>query len=309
VICNFPVPYPDEILYSIFARYSDHMRYSSSNAVARDLIGREKPTRVSLPNCLGWLIDNLPPQLNHTVAGLIDNHTLLPFYEPFLPLDRSSLLRRFMEAKEANQVEVLLGIRNQSLPTDCTRFCPRCVQEDRKQFGECYWHRVHQIPGVEVCPTHNIYLRSCSEQSRGTGTIYRFLSAERMIGSETRFLEETNITGDEFLNIARDALWLLQNPNRGGDLSSIQKKYHLLLANRGFVAQRGRLIISKLLQSFQEHYANGLLKQLRCELSGSHSNDWLILLPRNTKMMYPCGGYLGHPFAESAVCASTISRF
>lgn len=117
--------------------------------------------------------------------------------------------------------------------------------------------------------------------------MYRFLSAERLIGREPRFLEETNNTCDEFLNIAHDALWLLQNPNWGRGLSSFQKKYHLLLANHGFVAQSGRLIISNLLQSFQEHYVHGLLKQLRCELSGSHSNDWLVLLSRNTTMMYP----------------------
>ncbi|WP_336511217.1 TniQ family protein, partial [Vibrio anguillarum] len=34
------------------------------------------------------------------------------------------------------------------------KMCPVCVQEDIRQFGVAYWHRVHQIPAIESCCEH-----------------------------------------------------------------------------------------------------------------------------------------------------------
>lgn len=42
------------------------------------------------------------------------------------------------------------------------RVCPFCVRVDREQFGEPYWHRIHQVPGVLACPHHSVYLENSS---------------------------------------------------------------------------------------------------------------------------------------------------
>lgn len=39
------------------------------------------------------------------------------------------------------------------------RYCSSCAASDRRAFGESYWHRCHNLPGVEVCPTHGEFLR------------------------------------------------------------------------------------------------------------------------------------------------------
>lgn len=112
MICNFPTPYPDEILYSVYARYSDGMQYTSSQAVMQDLWGHKgKMVSVSFPNGLGRLINNLLPQHHYTVASLIDNHTLLPFYESFLPTSRIAQVRNTMEASQVNTVPSVIGLR------------------------------------------------------------------------------------------------------------------------------------------------------------------------------------------------------
>ncbi|MCX4173720.1 MULTISPECIES: TniQ family protein [Paraburkholderia] len=41
------------------------------------------------------------------------------------------------------------------------RFCPRCLDDDFRTFGEPYWHRTHQLPNVTCCPDHRIRLKSC----------------------------------------------------------------------------------------------------------------------------------------------------
>ena len=40
--------------------------------------------------------------------------------------------------------------------------CPRCVELDEDNHGVAYWHTVHQLPGVLVCPEHGLVLNSVS---------------------------------------------------------------------------------------------------------------------------------------------------
>src|SRR5690606_31313428 len=39
------------------------------------------------------------------------------------------------------------------------RFCKNCYIEDIRRYGEGYWHRMHQIPGVDVCIEHETNLQ------------------------------------------------------------------------------------------------------------------------------------------------------
>jgi Tn7-like transposition protein D/TniQ len=288
VICNFPVPYPDEILYSIFARYSDRMRYSSAQAVIQDLWGyKGKTVSVSFPNGLGRLINNLPPKHIHTVDSLIDNHTLLPFYEPFLPTSRIAQLRSTMEASKVNSVPSVMGLRTGQFSTECTRFCPCCVEEDRKQFSECYWHRVHQIPGIEYCPSHKMYLQTCNIPAKETRNGNRYLSAERMIDKNLPvFSEELNMYRDDLWKLALDAFWLLKNHTTTAHLATIQKKYLSLLNDRGLATYGGNIYISKLMQAFQQYYDSTFLKSLHCELNESVQDNWILRLPHYSQIVY-----------------------
>jgi hypothetical protein len=38
------------------------------------------------------------------------------------------------------------------------KFCPDCVRQDINNFGEAYWHRMHQVPGIFICLPHNCFL-------------------------------------------------------------------------------------------------------------------------------------------------------
>jgi hypothetical protein len=42
------------------------------------------------------------------------------------------------------------------------KYCPLCAVEDRKTYGETFWHRVHQIRNLTICPTHNCLLQTSS---------------------------------------------------------------------------------------------------------------------------------------------------
>src|SRR5690606_36729367 len=42
------------------------------------------------------------------------------------------------------------------------RFCPSCDEENIQRYGELYWHRIHQLPGVYVCLRHTTILHRLS---------------------------------------------------------------------------------------------------------------------------------------------------
>ncbi len=47
------------------------------------------------------------------------------------------------------------------------RFCSICLREDVEQYGEPYWHRVHQVAGVLVCPIHQVWLQNSTVRTQG----------------------------------------------------------------------------------------------------------------------------------------------
>ncbi|PHJ62307.1 hypothetical protein VF14_13990 [Nostoc linckia z18] len=92
MIAFFPDPYPDELLYSICARYTDIVQYPGSSSANQELFGsRSKIASVDLPINLSYLVANLPPGHQYTEDQLIDKHTLLPFYTQFCPQERIGL--------------------------------------------------------------------------------------------------------------------------------------------------------------------------------------------------------------------------
>jgi hypothetical protein len=76
MITCFPDPYPDELLYSICARYGERVRYPNQRKfLIQELFGSKcSSATVGLPCHLAHLISVLPPGHSYTVKRLIDNH-------------------------------------------------------------------------------------------------------------------------------------------------------------------------------------------------------------------------------------------
>jgi hypothetical protein len=58
----FPAPYPDELLYSLCARFHGRMQYPNKKDTMQELFGDEAAIAVvDLPSNLGSLVSALPP--------------------------------------------------------------------------------------------------------------------------------------------------------------------------------------------------------------------------------------------------------
>src|SRR5215207_8392223 len=176
----FPDPLPDELLYSVCARFHDRLQFPNRKSVLSELFGTTNSLAIiDLPCRISNLVASLMPSHSYTVDQIICDHTHLPFFGPFLPLERTIQLRDDMRGAGGLKVYRRSGVMASRIPTpERLRFCPLCKEEDRKKFGETYWHRLHQLPGILVCPKHNVFIEDTNARRNSARDCLRFVSAE-----------------------------------------------------------------------------------------------------------------------------------
>ncbi|MGY5345903.1 TniQ family protein [Paenibacillus glucanolyticus] len=152
-IAFFSSPFPDEILYSVFARY--HARSGNENIkkTMRDLFGSKTVCAVTdLPAHLNQLQISIPGNAI-SVGTLLNKHTLLPYFRPFMPVERYELILEQLIYGNGQSVFMKMGLPASGVTKpEVLRYCPACVSFDRKEYGAAYWHRSHQLTGVFICP-------------------------------------------------------------------------------------------------------------------------------------------------------------
>ena len=156
----FPTPYPDELFYSILARYHVRSGNISTKATLMDLYGASTITAViDLPSHFEALVSRLPVHHRYSTDEFIWNHTLFPFYSAFLPPARSDEILQSMKSSGGSSIPFRVGLIASDIAKETRlKFCPQCVIEDDRQYGESYWHRMHQLPAVYRCPIHQTEL-------------------------------------------------------------------------------------------------------------------------------------------------------
>ncbi|MBD2770702.1 TnsD family Tn7-like transposition protein [Iningainema tapete] len=264
----FPTPYPDEILCSVFARY--HIR--SGNIKPEETLlelfnSRHITVRTDLPYNLASLIENLPLLSPYTVEGLIQKHTLYPIYAVFMP-DRNSAILRYMKGELGTYI--YRGTASSVHMPRYFKFCPLCLFEDLHTFGEAYWHRLHQTPGVLVCLIHNVALSDSIAPTWGNNwhrVGVASLENCPMAHSQENYSESTL---EKLLLLASDIEWLMTRdlkllPSKELDWFHIQ--YIANLTRRGLATSSRRVDETGLRQKLLSFYGSEFLEVLGIDVS------------------------------------------
>ena len=263
MIAMVPEIYPDELVFSFCSRYHQRMSYRSRESTGRDLFenAMTKPA-IDFPSRLEQLAQGYVFNNWITVDRLIDCHTLLPFYQPFVPADRISQIRTDMKAPRGGAVHARIGVLTNRVRDQNLRFCPSCVRKDRATFGETYWHRLHQLPGIDVCPKHRVFLENTTGHPCPSSRKNTFVTAEQSITNiQARKLDESNPDHKAYLKLANDARWLLDHPNFTEN-HSIQELYSRWFYARDLSWYSGRVKVTFLCGQIQNHYSATLLNRL-----------------------------------------------
>jgi hypothetical protein len=153
---NFPVPYADELIYSLVARAGAHMGITSPKQLLEEVFGnRHVIATVDLPNHLENLLRLFPEGLRFSVERLAYEHTLFPLYAPFTTeLHRKQCIEK-MASNSQGTIHLILGVAaSRGKQARYLRYCPLCLQRQLKEKGEYYWSRRWQIVGADCCLEH-----------------------------------------------------------------------------------------------------------------------------------------------------------
>lgn len=203
----FPDPYPDELFFSICARYSQRIGFPSYKLAVSQMFGETiRRVNIFFPNRIENLVERTFPVNGISSDEFITNHTILPFYSIFIPTHKSAKIRSDMKTKSGNSAFSIGSFSRIYQHQKFIRFCPKCVENDRFTYGETFWHRLHQIPEVTHCPVHEIPLRTSSVLSRHYNSL---VTAEEAIHDS---LEEENDTGSNAqIEISQSVEFILNN--------------------------------------------------------------------------------------------------
>lgn len=159
MIAYFPEIYPGELLYSQLARYYAQSGYMAYRYAAEDLyINRTIRPDIEF---LNGFTNDVFLRITQFIPmeTIVENHTMFSYYGRFLPIERRNNAFQSLVAMQGNYKNLLVIPKRKTDKNKYVRYCPLCAMDDRKNYGETYWHREHQMQGVNICDIHGCYLK------------------------------------------------------------------------------------------------------------------------------------------------------
>ncbi|WP_410512445.1 TnsD family Tn7-like transposition protein [Paenibacillus sp. BR2-3] len=288
--CELPIPYPDELLYSVVARYHIRSNNSSPKWTLKDVYGTKNViATIDLPSHIGELSRrNIVKDIS--VDQWIDEHTFYPFYAPFMPRKRALLLRKLMESGDGSGIHALVGITASTFDRDSKlHYCPSCYDEDVQQYGEPFWHRNHQLPGVWICPKHGAILHQITNPVSERYGLTVLPISRRMFRSIPVLENISDNTFERLLAIAMDVQALLQMKEER-ELYNSKPLLLSCLSELGLLTAAERIRQQKLREQFISFFSYDLLDKLE-SIPKQDDHTWLASATRSMR-------YTVHPLRQ-----------
>lgn len=284
MLAYFPTIYPDELLYSVLARYCLHVGSPGPMHTMNALFGNQKVIATfDLPGHLQSLADRIHPDRGLNVDRMIDSLTLFPYFTAFESAVLQAQTRNAMHSGSIDSLHVRLGLsafrigRNQRL-----RFCSECVCAMQAARDELWWRRDHQLPGVLVCPEHACLLQD-STVSFSQFSRHEFVAAtlQNCPPRALRSVPMADHVGLAHLHrIGLRSADLLRNPpaSRSLDRWTVFYRSHMLEA--GLIKSVVTMDQHRLDQEFR-HFYGRTLESLPSVMEGADfAGDWLASMVR-----------------------------
>lgn len=261
----FPTPYPDECLYSIFCRYYVRSGSTSNKRTVFELFGEAQSLAsfVYLPRRLELVEEWVGKGSLITRERLADGNSCYGYFSVAFP----EAMLQGMEEKinkggsdRSLERQMIQKWRRSHWP-EYLRYCPECTKEDIERFGETYWHRLPQLPGVEYCPVHGAAIQNSSVHLKET--TMRFLPASHALCRLDKKEESgMQVHKEKYLMIAKDSEWLLSNGRRMNGCREVARKYKELFMEKGLTTAQGIRYTERIKSEFINYHGEGFLNQL-----------------------------------------------
>ncbi|MEL4026667.1 TnsD family transposase [Lysinibacillus endophyticus] len=291
----FPTPYPDELLYSVCARYHVRSGNVSYKRTLDDIFeNRGLTASVFLPSGIGSLVKSINNAGTFNEQKVIYKHTMFLFFTAFLSEEKSQQIFQSMCSDDGKSIYVRAGINASGVPQNkYLRFCPKCMKEDKEKYGEHYWHRSHQIPGIHCCLKHlSLLYNSAVRTVPDNKHRFHIPTSNNCIVAKESYVfngvKKKTITA--YLDIVKKLapyIELLMNelfPKH--DLQWFDQKYRSKLVEMNMAYYTGRVKQKIWREYFSSFYDKEVLQLFSSSLS--NEGDWLsMIVQKNRKSFHP----------------------
>lgn len=151
---QLPASLPDETLFSRYVRHMTILGMSEQDYLTTLL---NKP-RASIHPYLTIGIRRAAKICGDSETKIYRKQTLGRLFSYFLPQHGKSILQALLQSNGSNAIRACQLVTFKESETSSLKYCPVCAKEDIRHFGVAYWHRNHQVSGVEACPEHKVWL-------------------------------------------------------------------------------------------------------------------------------------------------------
>ncbi len=192
MITYFPEIYPDELLYSQLARCYVKAGYPAYIYMAEDFF-QNKKVRPDIE-----FINTFTPvalqivTMETPIEDILMKHTMFPYYGRFIKPNRKQKAFDSLCGMKGNYYNLLPMQKSKDGKERRLRYCPICAYEDRERFGESYWHRLHQLQGMNCCSIHKCRLLDSTIAISGKYSP-KLVTAEETIPSESEINVVDNV--------------------------------------------------------------------------------------------------------------------
>ena len=271
----FPTPYPDECLYSILCRYCVRIGCTELKNTRKLLFGGQQclASTIFFPIRLDVVEHWYGANSGVTRKLIANEHTLHPYMVIVYPDRFRQQFDTVINGGIAPKTFDKTGTqRSHRLWPKYLRYCPDCVRDDILAYGETYWHRTHQLPGMMYCIKHIVRLHDSDIEV--VGSRMGFHPASTMILSEN-YLEHDSLEQhkEKFIKIGIESEWLLRH---GADIDwgfDIHTKYKHFFRDRGIATVQGVSDYDLVASAFAEYWGQDFLDSLKLELDDNR--EWI----------------------------------
>ncbi|MBY7856581.1 TnsD family transposase [Vibrio fluvialis] len=269
---HLPNALPDETLFSRIVRYLS-LSGTLKEQCLKDLVGNR---RAVIHPYLTADLTAISAFTSESARELYWKQTLRPLFAYYLPRYEEKICDCSIRTNELVRACQLSTFRECEPLT--VKYCPLCATEDIQSTGIAYWHCSHQIPGVEACSNHGVWL------------LHQPLNDREHVRSSFFPIPKDNprqceVVAVQFAQFVETKRLSLQNiPRQLYD--SIGYKYQL--SNKGFATNTGRIKRIELMKALYD-LSNKLLPL---------NNPLCIKLPQDFRYISSLleGSHQSHPF-------------
>lgn len=259
---HLPRPYPDELVGSMLLRANRQtgLGYKALLQVLTRTSNTTHPATItkyhSVAEAFGYELDTF-----------LSLHTVFPYVSAFWEGNaRSTVLKKILEPN--SKVNVAFISQNAGKTVNMLRFCPECVAEDIKKFGESYWRRAHNLPAVDCCATHKISLLETKFE------VNRILKTSPPSQRLNGRLVNSRLTAEKSIKLAEISEAALREKF---SLANTTSEYRSKAISLGYGLYASDILTEVLSRDFQTFYGEDYLKSLGCGIEGT-TRPWVSCL-------------------------------